>query len=98
MKVTANQRRQLRSLAHHLKPVVTIGNAGLSPAVSAEIEQAIAHHELIKVRIQGAERAIKRDIAKRIQTKTDAVIVQEIGHILVLYRAAKPARIQLEKH
>lgn len=58
MAVNDKQRRYLKGLAHPLKPVVMIGNAGLTENVLAEIENALAYHELIKVRVSGQEKLI----------------------------------------
>ena len=60
MAVNDKQRRYLKGLAHPLKPVVMIGNSGLTPAVLNEIEQALSHHELIKVRVSVAVTNMKR--------------------------------------
>ena len=54
--LTPAQRRDLRARAHHLNPVVTIADNGLAPSVVAEIERSLQAHELIKVKVQGAER------------------------------------------
>ena len=62
MAVNDKQRRYLKGLAHPLKPVVMIGNSGLTPNVLSEIEQALSHHELIKVRVSGQERADRKQM------------------------------------
>jgi RNA-binding protein len=83
------QNRQLRALkqrAHHLKPVVLLGAAGLTAAVLAEIEQALEHHELIKVRLTGPDRDARDAQARTIVEQTGAAMVQRIGNIAILYR------------
>jgi len=95
MELSNPQRRHLRGLAHGRKAVVTIGNAGLTPAVLAEIDQALAHHELVKVRIHGSDRQGKRGLTQDLLEGTGAVLVQAIGHVVTLYRAAKRPRIVL---
>ena len=66
MAVTDKQRRYLKGLAHTLKPVVMIGNSGLTESVLAEIDNALEHHELIKVRVSGQERADRKAMLDKI--------------------------------
>lgn len=94
MVLTGKQKHQLRALAHHKKPVVMVGDAGLTEAVMAEIEQALAHHELIKIRLR-AEREDRTNMIIAICETTGAEAVQRIGQIAVLYRAATPPVIVL---
>lgn len=81
----AHNKKQLKSEAHGLKPVVIIGQSGLTDAVLAEIEIALDHHELIKVKIR-AEREERKLISEKICTQTDAELIQIIGQIAVIYR------------
>jgi RNA-binding protein len=83
--VKAHNKKQLKSEAHGLKPVVIIGQSGLTDAVLAEIEIALDHHELIKVKIR-AEREERKLISEKICTQTDAELIQIIGQIAVIYR------------
>ncbi len=89
------QIRHLRSLAHHRKPVVIIGGAGLTEAVLAEIDQALAHHELIKVRVNAADRTQREAFIADICQRTGAEVVQKIGHIAAFYRRAEKPVIAL---
>ena len=86
MNLTTKQRQFLKGLAHHLSPVVMLGGNGLTEGVLAEIDNALNHHELIKVKIAGADREVKQLIIDAIVRETNAVNVQTIGHVLVLYR------------
>ncbi|RFA30610.1 RNA-binding protein [Alkalilimnicola ehrlichii] len=86
MKLTEQQKRHLRRLGHQLKPVVRTGNAGLSEAVMNEIEAALEHHELIKVKLVADDREQRKQFSERICQTTQAVIVQAIGQIVLLYR------------
>lgn len=87
--------RQLRSLAHHCKPVVIMGAAGLSAAVLAEIDLALAQHELIKVRVNAADRTQREAFIADITQQTRAEVVQRIGHIAAFYRRAEKPVITL---
>ena len=78
-------KKKLRAEAHTLKPVVMIGQSGLTAAVLAELEQALNSHELIKVKIR-AERDERKQISEKICADTGAEIIQTIGQIAVIYR------------
>jgi RNA-binding protein len=78
-------KKKLKSKAHSLKPVVIIGQHGLTDAVLAEIELALDYHELIKIKIR-AERAERQLISEKIHTRTGAELIQSIGQIAVIYR------------
>jgi RNA-binding protein len=83
--VNAADKKKFRALAHSLKPVIMIGQAGLTAAVLAEIELALNTHELIKIRIR-AEREERKQISEKICTDTGATLIQMIGQIAVIYR------------
>ena len=83
-------RRALRARAHHLNPVVMIGEAGLTPAVVREIDAALKSHELIKIRVLGDERAARKALVGDICEQTGAEPVQQVGKIVVVFRE-KPA-------
>jgi RNA-binding protein len=79
-------RRTLKQQAHHLKPVVMLGQAGLTEGVLAEVERALFDHELIKVRVTGFDRDERDAQVAEIARRTDAALVQRIGNVAVLYR------------
>ena len=98
MPFTITQTKTLRSLAHTLKPVVIIGQNGLSENVVNEITQALEHHELIKVRVNAGDRKQRTELIERILAATQSELVQSIGHIAVFYRHnPKRNQIQLPK-
>lgn len=78
-------KKNLKAKAHSLKPVVMIGQLGLTEAVLAEIEIALDVHELIKVKIR-AERDERNQISQQICSNTGAELIQTIGQIIVIYR------------
>jgi RNA-binding protein len=90
MSLTPKQRRHLAGLAHPLKPVILLGQAGLTAPVVAETHRALADHELIKVRLPGLERKARDEILQDLARQTASQLVTRIGHIAVLYRAATP--------
>ena len=79
-------RRRLRQIAHHLHPVVTVGDSGVTDGVVAEAERAIHDHELIKVRVHGADREARGTALDELTERLGAIDVQRIGKIAVLYR------------
>ena len=92
--ITPARLRELRAKAHHLHPVVRVGQHGLTPAVIREIDVNLRAHELIKVRVFSEARDERRALLERICAAVDAAPVQQIGKLLVLWRPApesKPA-------
>ena len=79
------QLKQMKTKAHDLKPVIMIGQAGLTEAVSKEIELALDTHELIKIKIR-AEREDRKKMQQQICTETQAELIQSIGQVVVIYR------------
>jgi RNA-binding protein len=86
MPLSPKQRHHLRGLAHSLKPVIIIGQHGLTPNVTHEIDQALTSHELIKLRVNAEDRVQRREIIATIVAGANAELVTSIGHIAVLYR------------
>ncbi len=83
------EKHALRAHAHHLKPVVTLGAAGLTDAVVTETGLALEHHELIKVKIGSADRKERSDAVAKLCARTGAELVQLIGQVAILYRENK---------
>ncbi len=93
--LSPTRRRELKARAHALDPAVLIGGAGLSPAVLAEIDRALKSHELIKVRVNGADRLGRETILAEVCKQTGAQPVQHIGKVLVVFRQnLKPSPIE----
>ncbi len=84
-------RRALRARAHHLHPVVAIGQHGLTPAVLHEIDVALLKHELIKVRVASEERVTRDALLSLICKEIECAPVQHVGRIFVLYRETPDA-------
>lgn len=97
MNLNKKQIQHLKSLAHHLSPVVMIGYNGLTEGALAEIELSLTHHELIKVKITGEDRETKNLIADTIVRETGAANIQIIGKTLVIYRPSNNRKIILPK-
>ncbi|MGF1725933.1 ribosome assembly RNA-binding protein YhbY [Photobacterium nomapromontoriensis] len=97
MNLSTKQKQYLKGLAHNLKPVVLMGANGLTEAVLAEIELALGHHELIKVKVAAEERETKVLIVDAIVRETKAEKVQVIGKTLVLFRQSEDRKIELPR-
>ncbi|BCZ98523.1 TPA: ribosome assembly RNA-binding protein YhbY [Legionella pneumophila] len=82
-------KQSLKAKAHHLKPVVLLGAKGLTEAILAETNVALLAHELIKVKINGAEKEDRMQMAEELCEQLHAELVQMIGNTLVLYRKNK---------
>jgi RNA-binding protein len=84
----AAARKALKAQAHPLKPVVMIGQEGLTPAVLAEVERALASHQLIKIRVLGDDREARAAMLAEVCERTGSAPVQHIGKLLVVWRPA----------
>jgi putative YhbY family RNA-binding protein len=84
--LTSRERIHLKGRAHALEPIVQVGHGGLSDAVMGELERALTAHELIKVKINDADRHARHATAEAICARTGAAAVQQVGKIVVLWR------------
>jgi len=79
------QRKYLRGLAHHLKPVVHVGRNGVTDPVLQEIEEALDDHELIKVRLVDPQ-GRKKELSEEIADRSAGTWVGMVGNVVTLYR------------
>lgn len=86
MALTGKQVRHLRSLAHHLNPIVYIGKADVTDSVVKQAEAALEAHELVKCGVQDGSSLSAQDAAEALAAATGAQVVQVIGHRFSLYR------------
>lgn len=84
--LNSSDRKALRAKAHHLKPVVALGQKGLTPAVLNSIDEALTVHELIKVRLRGVPREDRDATVEAIAAPLAAEAIGLVGSILILYR------------
>src|SRR5690349_2531078 len=80
------ERKEHRAQAHHLRPVVMIGNEGLTPAVKKETDAALKAHGLVKIRVHGEDRAQREAMYQELAEQLNAAPIQHIGKLLVLWR------------
>lgn len=87
--LTKDFKKQLVVRSQKLKPVVILGNHGLSPNVIKEIDNSLEAHELIKVRVNAADKEERNELIEQILTATNAELIQAIGHVISIYRKKK---------
>jgi RNA-binding protein len=86
VKISNEDKKQLRRLGHKINPVVTVAAKGLSENVLAEIDRALTDHELIKVKLSDSDQKSRANAIEIIREKCGAEVVQSIGHILLLLK------------
>jgi len=96
MKLTEPQKKYLRGLGHPLKPVIMVGDAGLTEALLSEFRSTIEHHELIKVRVRSGDRKVRDTIIDELCKTGSAQLVTRIGNVALIYeRNGEKPRIRL---
>lgn len=86
MALSGKQRRALRALGHHLKAVLQVGHAGVTPGLLAALEQALVDHELVKVRVLETAPESRTAVATALSTATQSQVAQVLGRTVLLYR------------
>ena len=95
--LTGKQKRYLRGLGHGLKPVIMVGKGELNEALANETSEAIASHELIKVKVLESCMMDRFEVAEVLAKSCGAEVAQVLGRTLLLYRQAKEPKIELPK-
>ena len=95
MSLSGKQKHFLRGLAHSRPAIVIVGNAGPTDAVIAELDAALEHHELVKIKLAGMDKQQRKSALSKLCKATGAQAVQLIGHMGVLYRANQDPKITL---
>ncbi|WP_369601285.1 YhbY family RNA-binding protein [Hahella sp. SMD15-11] len=86
MSLTADQKKYYRTIAHHLKPIVTIAEGGISEGVINELERALSEHELIKVKFAIPDREVRAALIQETLKLSRAELIQQIGKIAIMLR------------
>ena len=86
MTLSEAQKKHLRGLGHQLKPVVMVGEGGLSPSLLEEYETALLHHELIKVSVRVGDRKERDAVIRELCTQGSAELIQRVGNMALIYR------------
>ena len=94
--LTEPQKKRLRSKGHDLKPVVMIGNKGLTESVLKEIGLALEHHELIKIKASVGDREERNEVFDKIVEEHHAILIQRVGNIALFFkRNGEQSKIKL---
>lgn len=88
MSLSPEQRREYRGIAHHLKPVIIIGDKGLTEGLQQELDRALNDHELIKIKVASPDREQRQEAVAALCEASGAELVQTIGKIAVIMRRA----------
>ncbi|EPJ46791.1 MAG: hypothetical protein OFPII_18820 [Osedax symbiont Rs1] len=95
MSITQDQKKHFRTLGHKLNPLVTVASKGLTENLQLEVDRALEDHELIKVKFSISDRELKKKMIRELCTVVEAQIIQEVGHIVLIYRPALEANPKL---
>ena len=87
MNLTSRQRAYLKSIGHHLSPVLSVGHHGVTTELTAETGNALSVHELIKVKFQQHAPGERHALAEALANATEAEVAQVVGRVALLYRA-----------
>ena len=85
--LSEHQKKHLRGLGHQLKPVIMVGDAGLSDSLFEEYERTLEHHELIKVKVRLGDRHERDALIAKLCERSNAELVQRIGNVALVFRA-----------
>lgn len=96
-KLSVNQKKYLRGIAHGLNPMIIIGANGVTDSLMAELDSTLSHHEILKIKIASAEREDRKIIIDHVIKETGALLVQSIGKIFVIYRQNEENQLPLPK-
>ena len=89
MSLSNSQKRYLRGLAHGLSPIIQVGNKGVTPSLIKEFGNALAQHELVKVKVAGDDRDARKEHIDALAAEVEAEVVQRIGHVATYFRRNK---------
>jgi len=89
MKLSERQKKHLRGLAHSLKPVISLGDKGVTDAFIHELDTTLDHHELIKIKVRAGDRETRDRIIAELAEQMSAALISRIGNVATLYRARK---------
>ena len=92
MKLSESQRKFLRGRGHQLKPLIMVGDAGLTESLLAEFKATLAHQELIKVKVRSTDRAARDELIQKLCADHSATLLQRVGNVALVYRANSEKR------
>jgi len=96
-KLSNNQKKYLRGIAHGLNPMIIIGTNGVTESLMEELESTLTHHEILKIKIALGDRDERQEITQHILDKTGALLVQSVGKTCIIYRQNEETELPLPK-
>lgn len=84
--LTEQQKKCLRGFGHRLKPIIIVGNSGLTKSLLEEFDRSLAHHELMKVKVSGADRETRDDVIQTLCRHAQAELIQRVGNVGLLFK------------
>ena len=87
MNLSESQKKYLRGRGHELKPLIIVGDAGLSESLLAEYRSTLAHHELMKVKVRSGDRETRAAMIDKLCADQDTALIQQVGNVALVYRA-----------
>ena len=90
--ITSSTRKKYRQIGHHLRPIVTVGNSGITGGVIKEMQRALHDHELIKVKLNIEKKSERAREVKELSTALSAHLIQLIGKNALLYKKTPSAK------
>ncbi|HIE40376.1 MAG TPA: ribosome assembly RNA-binding protein YhbY [Thiomicrorhabdus sp.] len=96
-KLSNNQKKYLRGIAHGLNPMITIGTNGVTESLMEELESTLTHHEILKIKIALTDRDKRQEITQHILEETGALLVQSVGKTCIIYRQNEETELPLPK-
>lgn len=96
-KLSTNQKKFLRGIAHGLNPMIIIGANGVTESLMNELESTLAHHEILKIKMSSADREDRKKMVDYVLEQTGALLIQSIGKVCVIYRQAENTEFPLPK-
>ena len=96
-KLTTNQKKFLRGIAHNINPMIIIGANGVTESLMKELDSTLEHHEILKIKMASADRDDRKQIVDYILEQTGALLVQTIGKVCVIYRQSEESELPLPK-
>ncbi len=96
-KLSNNQKKYLRGIAHGLNPMIIIGTNGVTESLMEELESTLTHHEILKIKIALGDRDERQEITQHILKQTGALLVQSVGKTCIIYRQNEETELPLPK-
>jgi len=89
MEMNTKQIKHLKSLGHKLNPIVTVGQHGMKESINTELDIALNHHQLVKIKVSVGDRDARDELIQSLAEEHSAYLVQRVGNVALFYRKNK---------